>query len=83
MDEAQERVRESSLHDSMNLVSKEYLAAKTDVAGILVLSRFTGAAPEMADAARTLPKNLPKVYGLPLKCPRKSVRSARECCGHK
>jgi trehalose 6-phosphate synthase len=40
----------SSLHDGMNLVSKEYLAAKTDVAGILVLSRFTGAAREMADA---------------------------------
>jgi trehalose 6-phosphate synthase len=40
----------SSLHDGMNLVSKEYLAAGSSLEGMLVLSRFTGAAREMADA---------------------------------
>ncbi len=40
----------SSLHDGMNLVAKEYVAARSDGDGVLVLSRFTGAALEMPDA---------------------------------
>ena len=40
----------SSLQDGMNLVAKEYVAAKTDLKGVLVLSRFTGAARELTDA---------------------------------
>ncbi|OGO30629.1 MAG: trehalose-6-phosphate synthase [Chloroflexi bacterium RBG_16_56_11] len=40
----------SSLHDGMNLVAKEYVAARNDGDGVLVLSRFTGAAEELADA---------------------------------
>jgi trehalose 6-phosphate synthase len=40
----------SSLHDGMNLVAKEYIAAKTDAEGVLLLSRFTGAARELGDA---------------------------------
>src|SRR5262249_46577221 len=40
----------SSLHDGMNLVAKEFVAARTDLRGVLVLSRFTGAAQELADA---------------------------------
>ncbi len=40
----------SSLHDGMNLVAKEYIAAKTDEAGVLVLSGFTGAARELHQA---------------------------------
>ncbi|HPS20682.1 MAG TPA: trehalose-6-phosphate synthase [Candidatus Omnitrophota bacterium] len=40
----------SSLHDGMNLVAKEYIAAKTDCCGSLVLSQFTGAARELTDA---------------------------------
>lgn len=40
----------SSLHDGMNLVAKEYVAARRDGDGVLVLSRFTGAAIEMTDA---------------------------------
>jgi trehalose 6-phosphate synthase len=40
----------SSLHDGMNLVSKEYIAAKSDLKGALMLSRFTGAARELKDA---------------------------------
>lgn len=40
----------SSLHDGMNLVAKEYVSARTDDTGVLLLSRFTGAAGELADA---------------------------------
>ena len=40
----------SSLHDGMNLVAKEYIAAKKDLAGVLILSQFTGAARELIDA---------------------------------
>jgi trehalose 6-phosphate synthase len=40
----------SSLHDGMNLVAKEYIAAKNDLNGVLLLSQFTGAARELRDA---------------------------------
>jgi trehalose 6-phosphate synthase len=40
----------SSLHDGMNLVAKEFVAARNDLEGVLVLSRFTGAARELRDA---------------------------------
>ncbi|MGA5300787.1 alpha,alpha-trehalose-phosphate synthase (UDP-forming) [Nucisporomicrobium flavum] len=38
------------LRDGMNLVAKEYVAARADDAGALVLSEFAGAAAELADA---------------------------------
>ena len=41
----------SSLHDGMNLVAKEYVASRFDENGVLILSRFTGAARELTDAA--------------------------------
>jgi trehalose 6-phosphate synthase len=40
----------SSLHDGMNLVAKEFVAARDDEQGVLVLSEFTGAAREMTEA---------------------------------
>jgi trehalose 6-phosphate synthase len=40
----------TSLHDGMNLVAKEYVAARDDERGALILSRFTGAARELRDA---------------------------------
>ncbi len=40
----------SSLHDGMNLVAKEYAAARNDEDGVLILSRFAGAAAELEDA---------------------------------
>ena len=40
----------SSLHDGMNLVAKEFVAARDDEHGVLVLSRFTGAARELTEA---------------------------------
>ncbi len=40
----------TSLHDGMNLVCKEFVAARTDEQGVLVLSQFAGAANEMTQA---------------------------------
>jgi trehalose-6-phosphate synthase len=40
----------TSLHDGMNLVAKEFVAARDDEQGVLVLSQFTGAARELHDA---------------------------------
>jgi trehalose 6-phosphate synthase len=40
----------SSLHDGMNLVAKEFVAARDDDAGVLILSQFTGAARELPEA---------------------------------
>jgi trehalose 6-phosphate synthase len=40
----------SSLHDGMNLVAKEFVASRSDGRGVLVLSRFAGAARELSDA---------------------------------
>jgi len=38
------------LRDGMNLVAKEFIAARTDEEGVLVLSEFAGAASELAEA---------------------------------
>ena len=40
----------SSLHDGMNLLAKELVAARDDERGVLVLSQFTGAARELPEA---------------------------------
>jgi trehalose 6-phosphate synthase len=40
----------SSLHDGMNLVAKEFVSARDDERGVLILSEFTGAARELPEA---------------------------------
>jgi len=40
----------TSLHDGMNLVSKEFIATRNDEQGVLILSRFAGAARELTEA---------------------------------
>ncbi|MBI5624303.1 MAG: trehalose-6-phosphate synthase [Elusimicrobia bacterium] len=40
----------TSLHDGMNLVAKEFVAAREDESGVLILSRFAGASRELRDA---------------------------------
>jgi trehalose 6-phosphate synthase len=40
----------SSLHDGMNLVAKEFVAAREDERGVLILSQFTGASRELPEA---------------------------------
>ena len=48
----------SSLHDGMNLVAKEFVAARDDEQGVLVLSHFTGAARELTEALSVNPYDL-------------------------
>lgn len=40
----------SSLHDGMNLVAKEFVAAREDERGVLILSQFAGASRELPQA---------------------------------
>ncbi|MBI2017606.1 trehalose-6-phosphate synthase [Candidatus Daviesbacteria bacterium] len=47
----------TSLHDGMNLVSKEYVAARDDEKGVLILSQYTGASKELTDALIVNPYN--------------------------
>ena len=48
----------SSLHDGMNLVAKEFVAARDDERGVLVLSDFAGAARELTEAIIVNPYDL-------------------------
>jgi trehalose-6-phosphate synthase len=48
----------TSLHDGMNLVAKEFLAARSDEQGALILSQFTGAARELRDALLVNPYDI-------------------------
>ncbi|MDA3021069.1 MAG: trehalose-6-phosphate synthase [Actinomycetota bacterium] len=48
----------TSLRDGMNLVAKEYCAARRDDTGVLVLSEFTGAAHELQRAVLVNPHDI-------------------------
>jgi alpha,alpha-trehalose-phosphate synthase [UDP-forming] len=48
----------TALHDGMNLVAKEFLAARRDERGVLILSQFTGAARELRDALLVNPYDI-------------------------
>jgi trehalose-6-phosphate synthase len=48
----------TSLHDGMNLVAKEFVAARHDERGVLILSCFTGAARELHDALQVNPYDI-------------------------
>lgn len=43
------------VRDGMNLVSKEFIASRADLGGVLVLSEFTGAAHELSEAVLVNP----------------------------
>jgi trehalose 6-phosphate synthase len=47
----------SSLHDGMNLVAKEFVAARDDERGVLILSTFAGASRELMEALIVNPFN--------------------------
>ena len=48
----------TALRDGMNLVAKEYVAARVDNRGVLVLSEFAGAADELGTAVRINPHDI-------------------------
>jgi trehalose 6-phosphate synthase len=51
----------NSLDDGMNLVAKEFVASRTDGDGVLILSRFTGAARELTSAVLVNPFGIDEV----------------------
>jgi len=46
------------MRDGMNLVSKEYIASRTDDTGVLILSEMAGASKELIEALIVNPNNL-------------------------
>ena len=48
----------SSVHDGMNIVAKEYICAKNNLEGVLVLSQFTGASRELREAVLINPYHI-------------------------
>ena len=51
----------TSLHDGMNLVAKEFIAARDDGQGTLILSTFAGASHELSDALLVNPYDVQQV----------------------
>jgi len=51
------------LHDGMNLVAKESVASRADLDGVLVLSRFAGAAEELTSALLVNPHSEDDIAG--------------------
>jgi trehalose 6-phosphate synthase len=72
----------TSLHDGMNLVAKEFLAARPDEQGVLILSRFTGAVRELRDAVVVNPYDTEELadairLALEMDTPEKKARMQR------
>ncbi|HEX7647968.1 MAG TPA: trehalose-6-phosphate synthase, partial [Noviherbaspirillum sp.] len=74
----------TSLHDGMNLVAKEYVAARDDERGALILSQFTGAAIELHEALIVNPYHMEQVaeaihraLSMPVAEQRERMRSMR------
>jgi trehalose-6-phosphate synthase len=53
----------TSLHDGMNLVCKEFVASRDDERGVLILSRFAGAARELSEALIVNPYHVEECAG--------------------
>ncbi len=72
----------TSLHDGMNLVAKEFVAARDDEQGMLILSRFAGASSELSDALLINPYDIEQTaeairQSLEMVPPEKSSRMQR------
>jgi trehalose 6-phosphate synthase len=68
----------SSLHDGMNLVAKEFVAAREDDRGVLVLSEFTGAARELTEALIVNPYDLEAASGAMARAVTMSLEEQRD-----
>jgi trehalose-6-phosphate synthase len=72
----------TALHDGMNLVAKEFIAARQDEQGVLILSRFTGAARELLDSVLVNPYDIESTaeaicYGLEMAPEERAARMQR------
>jgi alpha,alpha-trehalose-phosphate synthase [UDP-forming] len=66
------------LHDGMNLVAKEFVAARNDELGALILSRFAGASHELSDAVIVNPYDTDELARAIQKCLKMAPGEARE-----
>jgi trehalose 6-phosphate synthase len=64
----------TALHDGMNLVAKEFIAARDRDSGVLILSRFTGAARELREELLVNPYDIEDTAG----AIRRAVEMSRE-----
>ena len=78
----------SSLHDGMNLVAKEFVAARDDEDGVLVLSTFAGASRELLEAQIVNPYDVGAMgealhmgLSMPAEQRRERMRMMREMVG--
>ena len=75
----------TSLHDGMNLVAKEYVAARVNQDGALILSPFTGASRELEHAIQVSPydtealaQSVARALHMPLEEQTRRMRELRE-----
>ncbi len=75
----------SSLHDGMNLVAKEFIAARDDGEGVLILSTFAGASRELLEAliinpydTDSMAETLAQALRMPVEEQRERMRLMRE-----
>lgn len=75
----------SSLHDGMNLVAKEFVAAREDELGVLILSTFAGASKELVEAIPVNPYDaagmahaIQRALNMPIEEQRDRMRLLRE-----
>ena len=68
----------SSLHDGMNLVAKEFASARDDEQGVLLLSRFAGAARELTEALVVNPYDVEAVADILVAALTMGVKEQRE-----
>lgn len=72
----------NSLHDGMNLVAKEFVAARHDEDGVLILSRRAGAARELVEALLVDPLDVcasAQAVEFALRMPREERRVRMQC----
>ena len=77
------RLLVTSLHDGMNLVAKEFVAARDDEAGVLVLSQFAGASRELHEALIVNPYDTDQcaaALDLALSMPKSEQRERMRAC---
>ena len=79
----------TSLHDGMNLVSKEFVAARSDNAGVIILSQFTGAAKDLKGAiiinpysAEETSKAIDEALNMSLSKQRERMKKMRDSVGN-
>jgi trehalose 6-phosphate synthase/phosphatase len=49
------------LRDGMNLIAKEFIASRTDISGVLILSEMAGSVDELAEAIIINPNNVEEI----------------------